>query len=188
MEQTKLTSSITKLTQELSKEIDDHAESERELRRLEEKWKTLSLKLDKQAKENKALKDNIASSEEDVAHYQKLSQSINQSLSQTQIKLAEAHNAEAGILTSRVHELEGTVSGKNRIISLLKDEARISQRETSDLRSILSDLQAETVEYSADTADTPLHILKPDTFSQSVSYLNSSSLSLTDQQTPSPLP
>ena len=47
---------------------------------------------------------------------------------------------------------------------------------------------AETVEYSADTADTPLHILKPDTFSQSVSYLNSSSLSLTDQQTPSPLP
>ena len=117
-----------------------------------------------------------------------MSQSINQSLVQTQIKLAEAHNAEAGIFTSRVHELEGTVSGKIRIISLLKDEARISQRETSDLCSILSDLQAETVEYSADTADTPLHILKPDTFSQSVSYLNSSSLSLTDQQTPSPLP
>ena len=187
-ELSKLTSSITKLTQELSTEIDDHAESEQELRRLEEKCETLSLKLDKQAKENKALKDNIASSEEDVAHYQKMSQSINQSLAQTQIKLAEAHNAEAGILTSRVHELEGTVSGKNRIISLLKDEARISQIETSDLRSILSDLQAETVEYSADTADTPLHILKPDTFSQSVSYLNSSSLSLTDQQTPSPLP
>jgi hypothetical protein len=70
----------------------------------------------------------------------------------------------------------------------MKYEARISQRETSDLCSILSDLLTETVEYYVDPADTPLHILKPDTFSQSVSYLNSSSLSDTDQKTPSPLP
>jgi chromosome segregation ATPase len=76
---TKQTSNITKLTQELSTEIDDHAESEQELRRLEEECETLSLKLDKQGIENKALTDNIASSEEDIAHYQKLSQSINQS-------------------------------------------------------------------------------------------------------------
>ena len=46
-ELSKLTSSITKLTQELSTEIDDHAESEQELRRLKEKCETLSLKLDK---------------------------------------------------------------------------------------------------------------------------------------------
>jgi hypothetical protein len=44
-EQTKLTSSITKLKQELYTEIDDHAKSEQELRRLEEKCETLSLKI-----------------------------------------------------------------------------------------------------------------------------------------------
>ena len=55
-EHSKLTSSINKLTQELATEIDDHAQSEQALRRLEKKHETVKMKLDKQAKENKALK------------------------------------------------------------------------------------------------------------------------------------
>ena len=129
----KLTSSINKLTQELATEIDDHAQSEQALRRLEEKHETVEIELDKVAKENKALKDEISNSEDSIAHYQRFSEGLNQSLAQTQIKIAEAHNTEAGILSSKVQELEGTVSGKNRIISLLKDQAVISKKKISIL-------------------------------------------------------
>ena len=87
---------------------------------------TLQLDLIKQAKENKALINNIANSEETDAHCQKLLQNISEPLVKTELKLAEALNADSGILNARVHELEGTVSGKNRIISLLKDQATIA--------------------------------------------------------------
>ena len=96
-EHSKLTSSINKLTLELATEIDDHAQSEQALRRLEEKHETVKMELDKQAKENKALKDEISNSEDSIAHYQRISEVLNRSLAQTQIKLAEAHNTEAGI-------------------------------------------------------------------------------------------
>ena len=140
-EHSKLTSSINKLTQELASEIDDHAESEHALRRLEEKHETVKMELEKKAKENKALKDEISNCEEEVARYQRTSISMNESLAKTEIKLAEAHNAEAGILTSKVHELEGTVSGKNRVISLLKDQAVIAEKENSILKAKLNELQ-----------------------------------------------
>ena len=69
-EHIKQTSSIDNLTQELATEIDEHAQLEQALRRLEEKVETLQLDLDKQAKENKTLKNKIANSEETTAHYQ----------------------------------------------------------------------------------------------------------------------
>ena len=68
----KQTSSITKLTQELATEIDDHAQSEQALRRLVVKVETLQLDLNQQAKKNKVLNNNIANSEETAAHHQKL--------------------------------------------------------------------------------------------------------------------
>ena len=154
-EHSKLTSSVNKLTQELASEIDDHAESEQALRRLEEKHETVKMELEKKAKENKALKDDISSCEEEVARYQRTSISINESLAQTQIKLAEAHNAEAGILTSKVHELEGTVSGKNRIISLLKDQAVIAEKENSILKAKLNELQLSLNHKSNPTQTSP---------------------------------
>jgi predicted RNase H-like nuclease (RuvC/YqgF family) len=61
-----LSSSITKLTQEL----DEHAQSDQALRRLEEKVETIKIDLKKHAKENKALKDELANSEETAAHCQ----------------------------------------------------------------------------------------------------------------------
>ena len=97
------------------------------------------MELDKQAKENKALKDKISNSEGSIAHYQRISEGLNQLLAQTQIKLAEAHNNEAGILSSKVQELEGTVSGKNSIISLLKDQdvrIRMSYADDSYLKTL----------------------------------------------------
>jgi hypothetical protein len=195
----KQTSSITKLTQELATEIDDHAQSEQALRRLEVKVETLQLDLNKQANENKALNNNIANSEETAAHYQKMSQKISESHVKTELKLTEALNADSGILNARVHELEGTVSGKNRIISLLKDQATISLREISDLRSKLNIVEASQSHHTNTTkaplpgqlnlpacvlqTDTSLHVsqlgsprqdgLQPDTFSQSISYTSS---------------
>jgi hypothetical protein len=176
----KQTSSITKLTQELATEIDDHAQSEQALRRLEVKVETLQMDLNKQAKKNKALNYNIANSEETAAHHQKLSQSITQSLVKTELKLAEALNADSGILNARVHELEGTVSGKNRIISLLKDQATISLREISDLRSKLYIVEASQSHHTNTTKaplpgqlNLPACVLQTDT-SLHVSQLDSS--------------
>ena len=80
-----LTSSVNKLTQELATEIDDHAESEQAVRKLEEKHEAIKMELNKKAQENKALKDDISSCEEEVARYQRTSISINESLAQTQI-------------------------------------------------------------------------------------------------------
>ena len=117
--------------------------------------KVETLDLNKQAKENKDLINNIGNSEETAAHHQKLSQSITQSLVKTELKLAEALNADSGILNARVHELEGTVSGKNRIISLLKDQATISIREISDLRSKLNIVEASQSHHT-NTTKVPL--------------------------------
>ena len=151
-----LTSSVNKLTQELATEIDDHAESEQAVRKLEEKHETIKMELNKKAQENKALKDHISSCEAEVSYYQKHSQNIKDSLVETEIKLAEAHNAEAGILKSKVHELEGTVTGKNRIISLLKDQSVISEKENSNLKSKLSELQSSLNYQSNPTQKSPI--------------------------------
>ena len=155
IEHSKLTSAVNKLTEELATEIDDHARSEHALRSLEEKNETVMNELDKQANENKALRKNISDYEETVAHYQTFSQSLNHSLTQTQEKLTEAHNTEAGILRSKILELEGTVSGKNRIISLLKDQAVISSTEISDLKSKLNALQLSQNYHSTPTQASP---------------------------------
>ena len=151
IEHSKLTSAVNKLTEELATEIDDHARSEHALRSLEEKNETVMNELDKQANENKALRKNISDYEDTVAHYQTFSQSLNHSLAQTQEKLTEAHNTEAGILRSKILELEGTVSGKNRIISLLKDQAVISSTEISDLKSRPNALQLSQTLHSTPT-------------------------------------
>ena len=151
IEHSKLTSAVNKLTEELATEIDDHARSEHALRSLEEKNETVMNELDKQANENKALRKNISDYEDTVAHYQTFSQSLNHSLAQTQEKLTEAHNTEAGILRSKILELEGTVSGKNRIISLLKDQAVISSTEISDLKSRPNALQISQTRHSTPT-------------------------------------
>jgi hypothetical protein len=75
------------LTQELATEIDEHAQSEQALRRLEEKVETVQIDLKKKAKENKALKDELAISEE----------------------TAKAANADTGTQNAKIQELEDTV-------------------------------------------------------------------------------
>ena len=60
IEHIKLSSSINKLTQELATEIDENAQSELALRRLEEKVETVQIDLKKEAKKNKALKNEPA--------------------------------------------------------------------------------------------------------------------------------
>ena len=64
-----LTSSVNKLTHELATEIDDHAESEQAVRKLEEKHETIKMELNKKAQEKKALKDHISSCEAEVSYY-----------------------------------------------------------------------------------------------------------------------
>jgi hypothetical protein len=165
-----LTSSITNLTHELATEIDDHAQSEQAIRRLEEKVDTLHLDLNKQAKENKALKDALANSEQTAAHYHNLTNTINEKLCKSEFKLADAANADSGVLNARIIELEGTVTGKNRIISLLKDQATLSLRKISDLGQKLinaetsnsKNLHTITVPHPAQP-DLPAHALQSDT-------------------------
>ena len=50
-----------------------------------------------QAKENKSLEDKIANSEETAAHYQNTSKILNDTFLKSELKLAEAVNADTGI-------------------------------------------------------------------------------------------
>jgi hypothetical protein len=148
-----LTSSINNLTQELATEIDDHAQSEHALRKLEEQLESLQLDHNKQVKENKALKEALENSEELTERYRIITNATKQELCNSEIKLAKAANSDNGILNSKVKELEGTVTGKNRIISLLKDQAKISLREISDLRQKLDGV--EMSEFKTPQLGTP---------------------------------
>ena len=78
-----------------------------------------------------------------------MSQNINETLVKSELKLAETASADTGIQNARIQELEATVTRKNRIISLLKDQATISIREIAEPDTSLYMLQLGTTEQDA---------------------------------------
>ena len=102
IEHIKLTSSINNLTQELATEIDDHAQSEQALRKLEEKLESHHLDLNKQAKENKALKKALEHSEHETARYRNLTTATNEELCKSEVKPSLASNSDNVILNLRI--------------------------------------------------------------------------------------
>ena len=97
-------SMIHALEKELAQEVDDHAKSEHKLKQLESKIVTLQLELEKNVNE---IKDVVEK---------------NESLLE---KLEDAEQA--------TKELHNTVTEKNHAISLLKDQVKLSQKNTQKL-------------------------------------------------------
>ena len=99
-----------------------------------------------------------------------MSRNLNETLCKSELKLAESVNAETGIQNARIQELEGTVTGKNRIISLLKDQATKSLREIYDLRQKLNNVETSQSKIPLHTSTVPLpgqpnlpaHVQQPD--------------------------
>ena len=74
---------------------------------------------------------------------------LNETLFKSELKLVEAANTNTGFQNARIQELEATVTRKNRIISLLKDQATISIREIAEPDTSLYMLQLGTTEQDA---------------------------------------
>ena len=95
-------SMIHALQKELAQEVDDHAKSEHELKQLESKIVTLQLELEKNVNQIK----NVVEKNESLLD-----------------KLEDAEQA--------TKELNNTITDKNHTISLLKEQVKLSQKNTS---------------------------------------------------------
>ena len=132
---------ISDLKNELAQEVDDHAQSESALKKLEEKIESLNLKLDQEMKqkasileENDSLRERLEDAEQATENLNTMTRDLNAKLLHYEFKQAELASLDSSLLNTKVRELEGTIEGKNRIISILKDQANCSLREIAQLR------------------------------------------------------
>ena len=132
---------MAKLTDDLAREVDEHAESENELRKMEEKVENLHTKLKEEVKQrediterNEQLKEKLEDAEQATDNYSTMLSDLNKKLLHYEFKLADLASLDTAVLKARVKELEGIVEGKTRIISLLKHQAELSLKEISHLR------------------------------------------------------
>ena len=162
---------ISDLKNELAQEVDDHAQSESALKKLEEKIESLNLKLDQEMKhkasileENDSLRERLEDAEQATENLNTMTRDLNAKLLRYELKQAELASLDSSLLNTKVRELEGTIEGKNRIISILKDQANCSLREIAQLRqnqslynsvpNHLPSLQSHS-SHSSSSADTP---------------------------------
>ena len=156
-----LTSTINTLKEDLAQEIDDHAQSENALKKLEEKVENFKDELKTEAKnradiieENESLHEKLEDAEQASENLRTLIHNQNEKLVRYELKQAELALLDTSLLNAKVTELEGTISGKNRIISLLKDQVTLSLKEIAQLR------QKQSISAPPVTTD----ILHSDTF------------------------
>ena len=159
---------ISKLTAELAQEVDDHAQSEAELRKLENKLENQQMKLEKSSKdieaiieEKESLSERLEDAEQEINNSRNVIKNLNEQLLHSEKRHAELATLDTYLLKAKVQELEGTITGKDNIISLLKNQASLSLKEIGKLRQISpqsasSDIpplsQSEKLNH-----DTPLH-------------------------------
>ena len=134
---------INKLTDDLAKEVDEHIQSEHAIRRLEEKVENLESKLEKESKDKQAqieiiesLKEKLEDAEQEVKNSHKSISDLNEKTLHYEFKQAELASLDVAVLKAKVTDLEGTITGKDRLISLLKDQAQLSLLELTKLRQI----------------------------------------------------
>ena len=98
--------------------------------RLEEEIK------DKQGKIGKieALHEKLEDAEQEIKNSHELIKKLNAKTLQYEFKQAELASMDKAVLQAKVTDLEGTITGKDRLISLLKDQAQLSLREITNLR------------------------------------------------------
>ena len=155
---------ITKLTDELAKEEEEHAQAEHALRSLEEKVEKLESKLERDSKDNRAyieekdsLQEKLEDAEQEIENSHKLIKNLNEKILHFELKQAELNSLDTTVMKAKVTELEGIIKGKNQIISVLTDQAKLSLQEITKLRQSSGPLA------SSDTPhlDTSEHLPSP---------------------------
>ena len=134
---------IDKLKDDLAQELDEHNQSELALRKLEEKVKQLEDRLEKETLDKKvkvveieALHEKLEDAEQEIHNSHKLNSQLNEKIVHYEFKQAELASLDTAVLKAKVKDLEGTITGKDRLISLLKDQAQLSLKEITKLRQI----------------------------------------------------
>ena len=150
-------------------------QSEHAIRRLEEKVENLESKLEKESKDKQAqieiiesLKEKLEDAEQEVKNSHKSISDLNEKTLYYEFKQAELTFLDVAVLKAKVTDLEGTITGKDRLISLLKDQAQLSLKEITKLRQIPGKSEpvvSDTTNMSQSDApshpDSSLHIHSP---------------------------
>ena len=154
---------INELKDDLAQEVDEHNQSEHALRKLEEEVKHLKDKLEKETQDKKikmveieSLHEKLEDTEQEINNSHKLNSQLNEKIVHYEFKQAELASLDTAVLKAKVTDLEGTITGKDRLISLLKDQAQLSLKEITKLRQI----PGLSVPAASDTANLP-HSEKP---------------------------
>ena len=152
---------INQLTKDLAQEVDEHTQAEHAIRKLEEKVENLENRLEKEIEGNQSKKEKIESlqekfedAEQEIENSHKLIKELNAKTLHYEFKQAELASMDAAVLQAKVTDLEGTITGKDRLISLLKDQAQLSLREITKLRQTSGQFTSPP---ASDTPNMPSH-------------------------------
>ena len=134
---------ISQLTAKLAQEEDEHAQSEAALRKLEERLESQQIQLEKAFRDIKdydeekdSLRERLEDAEQETDNSRNVIKTLNEKLLHYEMKQAELATLDTYVLKAKVQELEGTITGKDNIISLLKNQASLSLNEIKKLRQI----------------------------------------------------
>ena len=81
-----------------------------------------------------SLHEKLEDAEQEIENSHELIKKLNAKTLQYEFKQAELASMDAAVLHAKVTDLEGTITGKDRLISSLKDQAQLSPREITKLR------------------------------------------------------
>ena len=177
---------ITKLTDDLAKEVEEHSQSEHALRKLEEKIENLESILDKEIadkeaviEEKESLHEKLIDADQEIKNSHKIIRELNEKVLQYEFKHAKLASLDTAILAAKVTDLEGTIAGKDQIISLLKEQAQLSLKEITKLRQNSGQSDSRTTNTSQSNTnyahpDTSLHPHSPQPCSSSFTPITSS--------------
>ena len=115
------------------------------MRKLEDKIENYQTQLEKSLKEvevfveeKESLRERLEDAEQEINNSRKVIKNLNEQLLHYEMKQAELANLDTFLLKAKVQELEGTITGKENIIQLLKNQASLSLQEITKLRQISS--------------------------------------------------
>ena len=179
---------ISKLTAELAQEVDEHAQSEAALRKLEDKLENYQTQLENSLREvevfveeKESLCEKLEDAEQEINNSRNVIKNLNEQLLHYEMKQAELATLDSSLLKAKVQELEGTITGKENIIQLLKSQAILSLQEITKLRQISSQsASSETItlpQCEKLDPDTLLHPHLPQSCSSPATPVQSSSSS-----------
>ena len=156
---------ITKLTDDLSREVEEHSQAEHALRKLEEKVENLESILDKEINDKKAaieeknpLHEKLIDADQEIRKSHKMIKDLNEKILHYEFKHAKLASLDTAILTAKVTDLEGTITGKDQIISLLKEQAQLSLKEITKLRQ-----NSQSASHTTNTSQSGTKSTHPDT-------------------------